>query len=127
MPLIRDPGSWEEKPVFAEIMEDPSAEKTGETLGVAMTMISGPWKLIVNFKSPTNMKKPRYELYNLHDDPRERSNVAEKHEELVQKYEKQVMRWSTSNLKKRPGFDEKLPIDIDPRVLERLRELGYIR
>jgi arylsulfatase A-like enzyme len=121
-----------ERPIYSENHEMPGAEQFFLGQGITLSLIQGPWKYILNVKSPQNRPRPRHELYRLDADFAEQQNLASEQPELIDKLEAQVLEWWARNRARRQGVDVKsLTIDelrdADPETLERLRRLGYVR
>jgi arylsulfatase A-like enzyme len=78
-------------------------------------------KLIVIF----NQQQKEYELYDLLQDPTEQHNLAEQYKVRVNKLETELFNQITepSSITKRT---HDLPHEIDPKIKERLRQLGYV-
>ncbi|MCS1351116.1 sulfatase [Mechercharimyces sp. CAU 1602] len=92
------------------------------------------WKLIQAFDKDA-YGNPRFELYDLVNDPLENSNLAAKHPQIVKTLHRQMTRWVRYMLKKykredplRIGVREHLhPLTAneEEKVKKRLTELGY--
>ena len=127
LPLINGHEQWKDRPVFSENNEDPMCRVMGEGAGVAKSMITGQWKFIINFKPPSKMERPKYELYNIKDDPKETNNLAGSHSKLVCQFEKQDMKWSSESLESLETGEQVMKKNLDPAVIEQLEKLGYLR
>jgi len=127
LPLINEDPSWDDRPVYAENTEDPGGRLMGSGAGVTKTIIVKPWKLIINFKSPSDMNKPKYELFNLDSDPGEKKNLAKIHPSLVRQFEDKIMHWASSMIVNSGKSDEEIEENVDPEIIEQLKKLGYIK
>jgi arylsulfatase A-like enzyme len=120
------------RPIFSENHEVPGTEPFFQPQGVTLSLIEGPWKLILNVKSPANRERPRRELYRLDTDFAERNDLAAEQAELADRMETKLLEWWARNQARRKGVDVKsLTVEelreADPDTLERLRKLGYVR
>jgi arylsulfatase A-like enzyme len=79
----------------------------------AQMVVAYPWKLIVTPFERT------VELYNLDEDPGELTNLAPQHGDRVANLREQLDQWWGAKLR--------MGVEPDPRSLERLRSLGYIK
>ncbi|MFT7464251.1 MAG: arylsulfatase A-like enzyme [Pseudohongiellaceae bacterium] len=109
--------------VFAEHTEDPVLRSLGLGSGVMVSVRNGKWKLISNVQSPQLIERPRYELFDLNDDPHEQRNVGDAHPEVLQQLQAKVERFIDDFQQGSEGESEEL---MDPEVLTQLRALGYI-
>jgi arylsulfatase A-like enzyme len=130
-PLLRgEPGDG--RPIFAENHELPGSEQFFLSQGITLSVIEGPWKYILNIKSPVNRPRPRHELYRLDKDFAERKNLAENEPQIVERLEGMVLEWWARNRARHEGVDvasltEDELREADPETLERLRKLGYLK
>lgn len=127
VPLMKNQGPWEDMPVYSETNEDASARKMGSASGVARSMIFKDWKFIINFKSPSDVKRPRYELFNLKEDPKETTNLADAKPKLKNQFEKRLLKWSSENIRDIGPGDTMDKSRTDPVILEQLKRLGYLK
>lgn len=127
LPLVRDPDTWKPSPVFSEKYEDEMSRLMGDAPGVAISMVDGPWKYVLNLRSPTAFEKPRHELFDTTEDPWEQDNLAERNGRLIKQFERDVMRWSSKRLGPIGEVEEQKLEDLPEEMLEALRQLGYIR
>jgi len=69
-------------------------------------------------------RPPSSELYDLEKDPGERRSVADRHPEVVARFEERLRRWKAG----RPTLASRAapPVEIDEHAQERLRALGYL-
>lgn len=123
---------YEGRPIFSENHEAPASAQFLLNSGVTLSVIDGPWKFILNVKSPLNRPRPRQELYRIDRDFAERDDLAPTEPERVAKYEAMVLEWWAKNQARHAGVDVKsLTVDdlreMDPTTLEQLRKLGYVR
>ncbi len=125
LPLIREPHSVEEVPVYSELTEDPGGRALGSGSGIGYSLIQGKWKFLLNLRNPTHRQRPRHELFDRIADPHDRHNVADQHPDLVARFEDQVLRWSAANLGLAPVADTASE-QVDEETLEALRALGYL-
>ena len=64
------------------------------------------------------------ELYNMHDDPEELSNVVEKYPDAADRLEKMIIIWK--NEQEGGHGHKRLEQSIDSQSLEKLKSLGYV-
>lgn len=119
-------------PIFSENHESPGAEQVFFEMGNTLSVIRGPWKLILNLKSPLNRPRPRRELYRLDRDFAEREELSEREPAVADELEKLLLSHWASDCARHEGVEVKsLSIEelgqSDPETLERLRRLGYVR
>ena len=88
-----------------------------------VSLRSGRWKLIVNFKSSQLIERPRLELYDLDADPRELRNVADAHPDVVAALEPRIQAWADRQW---DGKYAAPSAELDPEVLAQLQALGYV-
>ncbi len=70
----------------------------------------GPWKVVKN-----TSKRGNYELYNIDNDPREKTNLAEQHPDRVQTFVREYEKWFddvTAELKRDNGMP--YPVELNP-------------
>ena len=94
MPLIdaSDPaGAGDTPDIFSEHREDAIVRVMGQGSGVMVSLRSGNWKFILNEKSSQLIEKPRFELFDLDQDPGEENNVADAHPDVVERLEPKVL------------------------------------
>jgi arylsulfatase A-like enzyme len=118
--------------LFAENHESPGAEQIFFAMGSTLSVMRGPWKLILNLKSPSNRPRPRRELYRLDRDFAEQVDLAEKETAVADELEKLLLAHWAADCARHEGVAVKsLSIEelqeSDPETLERLRKLGYVR
>jgi len=123
VPLIRDGESGEGRPIISEHREDPILRRIGHGSGVMVSLRRGRWKLIVNQVPAQLIERPRLELYDMDADPGERTNVADRHPDVVQRLEAEVARFVATSASHAAEPDG---APLDPEVLEQLRKLGYV-
>ncbi len=82
-----------------------------------LAIVDHPWKLIrtARFHGP--------ELYNLVDDPEERSNLVEERADVLGRLDAALDSWVEGHPVYEPGFSE--PAELEKK-LEDLRSLGYV-
>lgn len=99
-------------------------------------LISGDWKLykydlVCKQRRSECMKKPsiksgdsirRQELYNLRQDPKEKTNLIESEPEIAKKLQNQL----TTILKESKTKSDQQSIELDDRTIEELKALGYL-
>lgn len=130
-PLLRgEPGDG--RPIFAENHETPGSEQFFLAQGITLSVIEGPWKFILNVKSPQGREQPRRQLFRLDVDFAEKVDRAAEQPEVADRLEAMVLAWWTANRAR----NEKVEVgsltvdelhDADPETLDRLRKLGYIK
>lgn len=103
---LQSGGDLQSEPAFSEIS------------GVQYAVRTDDWKLIMSVNRPT-------QLFDLHNDARERHNVAEEKPAEVERLQRQLDRWLAAAVERGSTISpESAP--INPHVLERLRALGYL-
>jgi arylsulfatase A-like enzyme len=115
---------WKPEPA---VTEKPATKETGgpppretESYGI----VSGGWKLVHNVqRSPGTAE---FELYDHGKDPLDKTDVAAKHPEIVDRLKTQLSAW------KKAAEQGKLPKagsseGMSSKDLERLRSLGYVQ
>ncbi len=125
MPLIQAEEGWVDLPVYAEKTEDPGGRRAQSGMGVGMSIVHEGWKLISNLRSADGRNLPRFELFDLSQDPHELNNLAEGQPERVNLLDTMLMDWSAENhgwVQAQATVQE----TIDPEVLKQLRALGYV-
>jgi arylsulfatase A-like enzyme len=85
------------------------------------------WKLIANdrggIRRKPRKKVPRFELYDLRNDPREQRNLAKRFPDRVERMEKILDSWMAGiDRSPEPG----VPITLSEETLRHLKALGYI-
>lgn len=125
-------GVGDGRAIFAENHEAPGSEQFFVRQGNTLAVIEGPWKLILNLRSPTHRQRPRRELYRLDRDFAEQVDLAAQEAEVADRLESMVLEWWAQNQARRQGVDvTSLTVDelqaADPETLERLRKLGYVK
>ncbi len=127
LPWIRDGKATEAREVYSENIEELLSimnEQTRKyTNGMSVSLIRMPWKLILNLKPRLSLPQPRHELYHIESDPKETTNVADQHPEIVKELEQAIL----ARFKDRAQEPAARPEQVDPEILEALRALGYIR
>jgi len=130
-PLLRgEPGDG--RPIFSENHEMFGNEQSFFSQGTTLSVIRGPWKLILNLKSPANREQPRRQLFRIDEDFAERRDRAAERPEIADRLEALVLQWWTANRARNEEMEVgSLTSDelreADPETLEQLRKLGYIR
>ena len=130
-PLLRgEPGDG--RSIFSENHEMPGSEQFFFSQGNTLSVIDGPWKLILNVKSPYNRPRPRRELYRIDQDFAEHDDRAEENVEVADRLETKLLEWWATNRARHEGVAVgSLTVDelqnVDPDTLERLRKLGYVK
>jgi len=118
--------------IFSENHETPGSQRILHDQGVTLSVIRGPWKFILNLKSPAFRPQPRAELYRIDQDFAEQKNLAEEQPERSAELEQVLLSWWAANSARREGVSVgNLTLDAlgeaDPDTLERLRKLGYVK
>ncbi|MFG0317743.1 MAG: sulfatase, partial [Planctomycetota bacterium JB042] len=127
LPLVEDPRSWTDEPAFAEKVEDEAARVLHEGAGIAVSIVRGKWKLVVNLRSPSFFDLPPLELYDLSADPAEQRNLADDHAAVARELRDEALRWSATHVGHRVGADDLDPEDLPEELLAELRALGYLK
>ncbi len=112
--------------IYSQHREDPVVRLMGQGSGVMTSLRAGKWKFILNELSSQMIEKPRFELYDLEADPRERRNLAGEHPELVREFEAKVLAFQAAHPTPEQRPAAQAEEEMDEAVLEELRELGYI-
>jgi arylsulfatase A-like enzyme len=123
VPLIHGQQPADERAIFAEHREDPLVRLMGQGSGVMVSLRRGHWKFILNQKSSQLIEKPRFELFDLDKDPGEQFNLAERHPDVVKRFEREVVEFISDHRREADLTDW---VSLDPEVLAQLRSLGYI-
>jgi arylsulfatase A-like enzyme len=90
----------------------PSMSSTGANDEYSLR--TDEWKLYVSLKKGTR-------LYNLKQDPGERTDVAKDHADLV----KELTRMLNRQVKSRPPVKKRSEVELDPETLKNMEALGY--
>ncbi|MFO0980408.1 MAG: sulfatase [Planctomycetota bacterium] len=115
-------------PIFAENYDTPEGSGLGSmSMGCTSMVISGRHKLIFTGSAPSTTNPPKYQLFDLADDFHETKNLAAAQPARVAALEKILLEWSADNLKRANAGESVAREKVDPAILERLRELGYIK
>ncbi|HEX9792718.1 MAG TPA: sulfatase [Planctomycetota bacterium] len=112
--------------VFSELSEDPFGRHADSGSGIAMAVIEGRWKFILQLRSPSGREMPRKQLFDLEADSGETNNLAAEHPELVARFVHRLENWKARNMGHDSGAQELDPATLDPAVLAQLAALGYI-
>jgi arylsulfatase A-like enzyme len=91
----------------------------------SVALFSDGWKLIQNTERPPAM--PEFELYDHRTDPLDRTDVAARHSDVVQKLAKDIAAWRKAATAVRLKPDAEGAAAMGKEELERLRALGYIQ
>jgi len=129
MPMLAE-AHPQDRAYLADVF-DRSSPGDASGLPMRVAMKSGPWKFIMNQpwsktyleKSPSPPPElPRFELYNLAEDPGERTNKAGDHPDLVRKLQADLNAlYAAAKAKK--GLKSRLNKELE----DQLRALGYIK
>jgi arylsulfatase A-like enzyme len=119
-------------PIFSENHESPGSEQIFFPMGNTLSVLRGPWKLILNLKSPAFRPRPRRELYRIDRDFAEQEDLAAKEPGVADELEKLLLaNWAADCARHEGVAVKSLTIEelreSDPETLERLRRLGYVR
>jgi len=95
----------------------PALDRPTMSLGPLTSLRSGSWKLIHQERTGNN------ELYNLHDDPAELTNLWGRKPRIQNELSGRL----SKRLANRPEREASQPLNLDEEVTARLRELGYIQ
>ena len=88
-------------------------------------IVSGGWKLIHNTKRPAGA--PEFELYDHARDPLDRTDMAARQPEVVQRLSRELAAWRRAAQRARLKPDSESAASLSKEELERLRSLGYIQ
>lgn len=117
--------TWRERPAFSE------KSATVDVLGPpprgtqSFSVTHDGWKLIYNEKRPAGA--PEYELYDHRRDPLDRTDVAARHPDRVQRLARLIDGWRRKVRSQRLPSDQEASKSLGSEELERLRSLGYIQ
>lgn len=125
LPLVHEHSEEPAPRVFSEQTEDPGGRQLGSAAGVALSVVDGDRKFILNLRSPYRRERPRHELYDLATDPGELRNLAEQAPEAAVAYERLLLGWSAANLGHAAIAEDVDASTLDPELLEGLEALGY--
>ena len=116
VPLMRGEEGAAPTPVVSELTEDPLGRMAGSGSGIALSLRSGSWKLVANYRAPEHQEKPAHELYDLAVDPGERRDVAAEHPELVVRMDGELAEWVAGmlGLGSGPAAAEVALEEVDP-------------
>ena len=122
VPLVHGHDPLDAREVFSEHREDRVLRRIGLGSGVMTSLRSGRWKFILNKESSQLLEKPRFELFDLEQDPGEQNNVADAYPDVVKRLELQVVTFIADQ----QGASAKDWVTADSEVLDQLRALGYV-
>lgn len=106
---LMEGGTLAPRPLWAEVQN---------RFGKSSTLIEYPWKLIYSFKTE------KVELYNLHEDPKERVDMATADGARAQSMKKRLLEWTEG---KGRLFKETEATPLSPEEIQRLKEMGYMQ
>jgi arylsulfatase A-like enzyme len=113
---------WLPRPAISErVPIESNPEPPRDKVCYAVT--EGPWKLIHN-QTPGY---PEYELYDVVNDPLNRTDLAAQHPDVVARLAKILESWRQMATAARLRPDAETTEGLSPEQLNRLRSLGYIR
>src|SRR5262245_52185467 len=114
-----------EVPVISEKAAPSGIESVDPDLREAAAITSGGYKLIHNRKRKPGL--PEYALYHVAVDPREQTDLAARHPDIVARLARVLDAWHKSALQARLKPDSDAAATMTPDQIERLRALGYIK
>jgi arylsulfatase A-like enzyme len=91
----------------------------------SVALFSDGWKLIQHTERAPGM--PEFELFDHRADPLDRTDVAARHPDVVQRLAKEIAAWRTMATGARLKPDSEGTATLGKEELERLRALGYIQ
>ena len=91
----------------------------------SFAVVEGAWKLVHNTVRPRG--GPEFELYDFAKDPLNRTDVAARHPEVVQRLARTLANWRQAAEAARLKPDSETTQNLSPEQLQRLRSLGYVR
>jgi arylsulfatase A-like enzyme len=80
--------------IYAEKHEGRRAKLTAHQIGNGLTLVSPPWKLVLNLADSSGSPSPRYELYRIDADPGERRNLADEESQVVAQLAATLEAWA---------------------------------
>jgi arylsulfatase A-like enzyme len=129
LPLLQAAGdpeaTWVVRPAFSEKAITTGAAAPPPQDTESYSVIDGDWLLIHNTVRPD--EAPEFELYDMADDPLNTTNVAGRHEDVVDRLSREIERWRRVTETARLPEDAEAAEGLSPAELERLRSLGYVR
>jgi arylsulfatase A-like enzyme len=125
LPLLAEPheagsAGWSRRAVFTE-RKNPPGEATEGTADSFAVLADG-WKLIWNVVVRDD--RPEIELFDHHNDPLNRVNVADRHPQVVADLRGRLESWREMVEAQRVSAED-AGAEIDPEELAQLRALGY--
>jgi arylsulfatase A-like enzyme len=76
-PFLKGDGELPRGPIFAENHDVPNGSLGGMAMITASMVIEGRYKLIFTMAPPTGIDPPKYQLFDLAEDPHETKNLAQ--------------------------------------------------
>jgi arylsulfatase A-like enzyme len=116
-------GKWTPRPAVAE--KQPMGSPDFPSAAVSYAIVDSPWKLIHNVVRPPG--KPEFELYEFLRDPRDQTDLAAQHPEVVARLAKALESWRSAARAARLAPDSSAAAGLTTEQLEKLRSLGYVK
>jgi arylsulfatase A-like enzyme len=116
LPLLTG-GEWTPRDAFAEHTNIKTWERKA--------FRSDRFKFVKSIPRPTRRARgatPYFELYDLRRDPEERTDLSERHAEVVERLDERLRALGASL----QGLEDELPEDLDPELRKQLEALGYL-
>jgi arylsulfatase A-like enzyme len=103
--------------------------ESGYQLDFTLSVWDNKWKLIhiPNKIDRSLMTGSEYELYNLHQDPREQNNLYASEPQIAGKLKNVLKDWSQPWIEAAYGPAGITGVEVDEKTLEQLRSLGYLK
>jgi hypothetical protein len=114
---------WTPRPAITEqthARDDPPPIDTD-----SVAIVADGWKLIHHTRRPPS--RPEFELFDFHEDPLDRNDVAAQHPEIVQALVRRLDGWRKKVAAERLKPDAETARTLSGEELERLRALGYVK
>lgn len=112
MPLVRGDAEFEPKPAI--VFSEYGSPKLDEKVGAQRTIRTETWKFTQN--APDGSE----ELYNLVDDPAEKTNLADRETEVLNSMKEMLEKWEKSITTRKVAKPE-----LSRKMIEQLESLGY--
>src|SRR5262249_17325482 len=112
-------------PIFAEKREGAPTALGRYPVGDSVSVIEWPWKLIANAKPPQGLTPPPLELFNLAEDPGERSDRSGIEPTTVARLRADLTAWQGRPQARRGDSVAGASGPPADAALEHLRQLGY--
>jgi arylsulfatase A-like enzyme len=125
--FLRGEGELPRGPIFSENHDVPRGTLGNLSMGTVTSVIEGRYKLIFTITPPSGSDPPKYQLFDLGEDPHETKDLAASMPARVAELEKTLLEWSADNLKRADPGETISPDKVEPALLDRLRALGYVK